>query len=84
MLVSLPVLKDDLIDIRCDRTTCEKKGGVLVYVSSQMHPCNIHRFVTNGIKAVSITLQHCCTEVTKCVFHSINHHATDTVEAFIC
>lgn len=51
-----PVLKDHRIDIRCDRITCEKKGGVLMYVASQLHPPNIHRFATNGIEAVSVTL----------------------------
>ena len=31
-----PVLLDDEIDIRCDRVTCENKGGVLLCVPS--HP----------------------------------------------
>lgn len=51
-----PVLLDDQIDIRCDRGTCENKGGVLIYVPSQMNPCNTQRFSTNGIEAVSATI----------------------------
>jgi len=54
-----PVLKHNLIDIRCDRVTCENKGGVLIYVPSQMHPSNIHKFATNDIEAVSVTLELC-------------------------
>ena len=34
-----PVLLDDLIDIRCDRLTFEKKGAVLMCVPSQF---NLH------------------------------------------
>ena len=52
-----PVLKNDMVDIRCDRLTCENKGGVIMYVPSQMHPTNLHRFATNGIEAVSATLE---------------------------
>ena len=52
-----PVLKNDMVDIRYDRLTCENKGGVIMYVPSQMHPTNLHRFATNGIEAVSATLE---------------------------
>ena len=52
-----PVLLDDQIDIRCDRVTCENKGGVLLCVPSHMNPSNVHRFATSGIEAVSATIQ---------------------------
>ena len=52
-----PVLIDDQIDIRCDRVTCENKGGVLMCVPSQMNPSNVQRFATSGIEAVSATIQ---------------------------
>jgi hypothetical protein len=52
-----PVLLDNQIDIRCDRVTCENKGGVLLCVPSQMNPSNVQRFATNGIEAVSATIQ---------------------------
>ena len=51
-----PVLLDDQIDIRCDRVTCDNKGGVLICVPSQMNPSNIQRFATNDIEAVSATI----------------------------
>ena len=44
-------------DIRCDRVTCENKGGVLLRVPSHMNPSNVHRFATSGIEAVSATVQ---------------------------
>ena len=52
-----PVLLDDQIDIRCDRMTCENKGGVLMCVPSQLNPTNVHRLATSGIEAVSTTVQ---------------------------
>ena len=52
-----PVLLDNQIDIRCDRVTCENKGGVLMYISSLLNPSNVQRFVGNGIKTVSATIQ---------------------------
>ena len=52
-----PVLLDDQTDIRCDRLTCENKGGVLMCVPSHMDPSNVQRFVGNGIEAVSATVQ---------------------------
>ena len=52
-----PVLVDDQIDIRCDRMTCENKGGVLICVPSQLNPTNVHRLATSGIEAVSTTVQ---------------------------
>ena len=42
-----PVLQADQIDIRCDKLTCENKGGVMICVSSQMQPSDTHRFATN-------------------------------------
>ena len=42
MDLSHPVLLEDQIDIRCDRLSCENKGGVLIYIRSQMNPSNIH------------------------------------------
>ena len=52
-----PALLDDQFDIRCDRVTCEKKGGVLLSVPSQMNPSNVQRFATSAIEAVSATIQ---------------------------
>ena len=52
-----PVLLHDQIDIRCDRMTCENKGGVLMCVPSQLNPTNVHRFATSGIEALSATIQ---------------------------
>ena len=49
-------LLHDQIDIRCDRT-CENKSGVIICVPSEMCPSNTHRFATNGIEAVSATLE---------------------------
>ena len=51
-----PVLVDNQIDIRCDRVTCENKGGVLICVPSQMNPSNTQRFATKGIEAVSTSI----------------------------
>ena len=51
-----PLIQHDQIDIRCDRMTCEHKGGVMLCVPSQMQPSNTQRFVTNGIESVSTTL----------------------------
>ena len=52
-----PVLLEDQIDIRCDRLTCEKKGGVLMCVPSHFYPSNVHTFAGNGIEAVSACIQ---------------------------
>ena len=52
-----PVLLDNQIDIRCDRVSCENKGGVLICVPSHMNPSNVQRFVTSAIEAVSATIQ---------------------------
>ena len=52
-----PVLLDYQVDIRCDRVTCENKGGVLMCVPSHMNPSNVHRFATNGIEAISAITQ---------------------------
>ena len=51
-----PVIFDDQIHVRCDKITCENKGGVMICVPSQVHPSNIHRFASNGIEAVSATM----------------------------
>ena len=53
-----PVLLDDQINIRCDRSrvTCENKGGLLMCVPSRMNPSNIQRFTANSIEAVSATI----------------------------
>ena len=51
-----PMLLDDQIDIKCDRLTCENKGGVLMCVPSQLNPSNVQRFVGKGIEAVSATI----------------------------
>ena len=53
---SSPVLQADQIDIRCDKLTCENKGGVMICVPSHMQLSHIQRFATNGIEAVSCTL----------------------------
>ena len=52
-----PVLLDNQIDIRCDRVSCENKGGVLICVPSHMNLSNVQRFVTSAIEAVSATIQ---------------------------
>ena len=52
-----PVLLHDQVDIRCDRLTCEKKVEVLMCVPSYFNPSNMQRFTTNGIEAVSATVQ---------------------------
>ena len=49
-----PVLLDNQIDIRCDRVSCENKGGVLICVPNLS---NVQRFVTSAIEAVSATIQ---------------------------
>ena len=54
---SSPVLLNNQIDIRCNRITGENKGGVLICVPNHMNPCNAQRYATNGIEAVSVTLQ---------------------------
>ena len=51
-----PLVQHDQIDIRCDRMTCENKGGVMLCVPSQMQPSSTQRFATNGIESVSTTL----------------------------
>ena len=53
---SSPVLLPHQIDIRCDRMTCENRGGVMIYVPNEMNPFNTQIFVSNGIEAVSTTL----------------------------
>ena len=35
-----PTLLHDQVDIRCDRITCENKGGVIICVPSEMCPSN--------------------------------------------
>ena len=52
-----PVLKDDQIDIRCDRMSCENKGGFVMIVPRQMHPCNTWRFGTNGVEPYLLLLR---------------------------
>ena len=44
---SSPVLRAD--QIRCDKLTCENKGGVMICVPSHMQLSHIQRFATNGI-----------------------------------
>ena len=51
-----PLVEPDQIAIRCDRMTCENRGGVMICVPSQMQPYNIQRFAANGIECVSTTL----------------------------
>ena len=52
-----PVLIEDQVDIRCDRTTCENKGGVLMCVPSQMSSSNVQRFAVSGIETISATIE---------------------------
>ena len=52
-----PVLIEDQVDIRCDRVTCENKGGVLMCVPSQMSPSNVQRFAVSGIETISATIE---------------------------
>ena len=47
-----PILQPNQIDIRCDRVTCENKGGVMICVPSQMHPSDVQRFSVNGMESV--------------------------------
>ena len=80
-----PALLDDQIDIRCDRVTCEKKGGVLLSVPSQMNPSNVQRFATSAIEAVSATIQlpNIGTMQIAVVYRSqsnIDHYADQTVK----
>ena len=49
------VLLDDQIDIR---VTCEKKGGVLICIPSQINPTNTQRFATSGIEELLSTTIH--------------------------
>ena len=51
-----PVLFYNKNDIRCDRLTCENKGGVLMCVPEEISPFNTQRFAANGIEAISVTL----------------------------
>ena len=51
-----PIVQHDEIDIRCDRTTCESKGGVMICVASQMKPSNTQKFASNAIESVCTTL----------------------------
>ena len=51
-----PVFLNDQSDIRCDRMTNEKKGGVLMCVPSYINPTSVHRFTATGIEAVSATI----------------------------
>ena len=69
-----PVLLHDQIDIRCDRLTCEKKGGVLTCVPSYFNPSNMQRFATNGIEAISLTIQipNACSVQIAVVYRSPN------------
>ena len=52
----LPLLQAHQVDIRCDKVTCENKGGVVMCVLRQMKPSDTQRFATNGIEAVSCML----------------------------
>ena len=67
-----PVLLDDQIDIRCDRVTCETKGGVLICVPRQTNPTNVQRFATHGIEALSTTIhiQNLCKMQIAVVYRS--------------
>ena len=38
-----PVLLDNQIDIRCDRITCDNKGGIMICVPSEMKPSNTQK-----------------------------------------
>ena len=51
-----PIVQHDKIDIRCDRMTCESKGGVMICVPSQTKPSNTQKFASNGIESVCTTL----------------------------
>ena len=51
-----PIVQHDQIDIRCDRMTCDSKGGVMICAPSQMKPYNTQRFVSNGLESVCTTL----------------------------
>ena len=39
-----PVLRAGQINIRCDKLTCENKGGVMICVPSHMQPSDTQRF----------------------------------------
>ena len=52
-----PMLIENQVDIRCDRVTCENKGGVLMCVPSHMTPFNVQRFAVSGIEVVSATVK---------------------------
>ena len=44
-----PLVHHDQIGIRCDRISCQNKGGVLICIPNQMQPTNTTRFAFNGI-----------------------------------
>ena len=44
------------IAIRCDRASGDNKGGVMISFPEDMQPTHTHRYVSNGIEAVSTTL----------------------------
>ena len=49
-------VRPNQIDIRCDRVTCENKGGIMICVTRQLHPSDTQRFAANGIEAVCCML----------------------------
>ena len=55
-----PHLIKDQIDIRCDRLTCENKGGVLIYIPRKYRPSNIHKY---AVSATFNITNHCIVQI---------------------
>lgn len=51
-----PLVQDNQVTLRCDRTLANHKGGVMISAPQNMQPAHIARFTSNGIEAVATTL----------------------------
>jgi len=51
-----PIIQNGQIAIRCDRTSGDSKGGVMISVSETIQPSEIHTIACNRIEAVNTTL----------------------------
>ena len=52
-----PLLKHYEILARCDRVTCNSRGGVMIYATSHMNPSRVQKFTSKGLEGVSTMLQ---------------------------
>ena len=56
-----PLVHHDQIGVRCDRISCQNKGGVLICIPSQMQPTNTTRFALNVCALLYVyQMQACC------------------------